>query len=100
MPVGGHGAYTRNPACCAVVAPAAPAAVHCGCPGNPGARAWQPETQAQQPRRISDRGFLLRSAFRFYGGACGEGRKPLPVPVSGLPTPHVLPPSLGSWGGG
>ena len=43
--------------------------------------------------------FLLRSASRFNGGTCGEGRKPLPVPLAGLPTPHVLPPMLGSLGG-
>ena len=46
----------------------------------------------------SDSGFLLRSAFRFYGGTCGEGRKSLPVPLPGLSTPHVLPPSFDSVG--
>ena len=44
--------------------------------------------------------FLLRSVFRFYGGTCGEGRKLLPEPVAGLSTPHVLPPSFDSGGGG
>ena len=92
-------AGVRKRCCMCRLAPLGWAALHWRCPGNPGARAWQPETQAQQPRRISVRGFLLRSAFRFNGGACGEGRKPLPVPVSGLPTPHVLPPMLGSLGG-
>ena len=43
--------------------------------------------------------FLLRSVFRFYGGTCGEGRKPLPEPQAGLSTPHVLPPSFDSVGG-
>ena len=43
--------------------------------------------------------FLLRSVFRFYGGTCGEGRKPLPVPFPGLSTPHVLPPSFDSGSG-
>lgn len=49
------------------------AALHWRCPGNTGARAWQPEEKAQQPRRTSVRGFLLRGTFRFNGGACGEG---------------------------
>ena len=58
-----------------------------GAPATPGRGPGSPETEAQQPRRIPVRGFLLRSASRFYGGTCGEGRKPLPVPLSGPASP-------------
>ena len=43
--------------------------------------------------------FCCAVRFAFYGRACGEGRKLLPVPIPGLSTPHVLSPSFDSEGG-
>lgn len=69
-------------------------------PATPGRGFDSPMSRRNSRAGFPLAAFLLRSAFRFYGGTCGEGRKPLPVPTPGLSTPHVLPPSFDSWGGG
>lgn len=44
--------------------------------------------------------FSCAVRFAFNGGACGEGRESLPVPIPGLSTPHVPSPSFDSEVGG
>ena len=68
-------------------------------PATPGRGFDSPYLRRNSRAGYPTAAFLLRSAFRFYGGTCGEGRKPLPEPQAGLSTPHVLPPSFDSAGG-
>lgn len=58
-----------------------------------------PTTRRNSRAGYPNAAFCCAVRFAFYGRACGEGRESLPVPCSGLSTPHVLSPSFDSEGG-